>query len=257
MIEDSIARGYEKTLVYYTWMKAKKHRPVYNSFSCRGLAKEIGVSVTTISKHIPIMEKFGLIRFENGNLICTGTNSWLKSRRLGAASLVPVKLNTKNKSVQLNYIRYVVIHRNLSYQAKAIERKQAILNLSREDVNLGQAETKFLLKQRPKYEARLPSNISLEQSLRKGLMMSNTKFGKLIGLNKQGGQKFQKQLRDLKMIRSKSVFVQAGLAGLTPKMLSSYDLPTCYRVSGEGSLVRQKANGISLLNSRYPKMDSN
>lgn len=247
LVEDSINKGYVKTLVYYVWMKSRKVSPVYKDFSCRSLAKELGVSATTITKHIPVMEKLGLIRFENGHLICTGTNYWLKKNKISYKSLVPVKIDLKNKSYQLNYLRYVVIHRNFSYQAKAIEQKQAVLKLSMGNVNLDHKAAKSLMRLRKKVEAKLPLRTKLAQVLRPHLMMSNRKFGVLVGINKQGGQKLQKQLRDLQMFESHSVFTTARLSGLTPEMLPMYDLPASYRVSGEGQLVRQRANRITML----------
>ena len=257
LIEHSIKHGYDKTLVYFIWMKANRHRPAFNNFTYRSLAKDLGVSTATLTKHIPIMLKHDLIRFEGKHLICNGTTYLLKKFKQKIKCLVPVKLHLTKKSNQHAYIRWVVTYRNLSYQEKAIENKEAILKLtnSNQYVELGRA--KKLIKQRARLEEKLPKGISLQNSLRHNMMLSNNRLGKLIGTNKQGGQKFQKQLRDLGLIRSKSVFIKTGMTGLTPKMLPSYSLPTSYLVSTEGSLVRQRANEITIVNSRYPKMNTN
>jgi len=247
LVEDSIAKGYEKTLVYYIWMKALKPSPVYHNFSCRKLAKELKVSVFTITKHIPVMEKLGLIRFENGDLICTGTNAWLKNNKISYRSLVPIKIDLKNKSYQLNYLRYVVIHRNFSYQAKAIDQKLAVLKLSRPDVNLDSKQVKSLMRLRKRVEAKIPLRTKLVQTLRTNLIMSNNKFGKLTGLSKQGGQKLQKQLQELGMFESEAVYTATKISDFTPSMLDRLDLPACYRVSHTGLVVRQRANRIGLL----------
>lgn len=247
LVEDSINKGYVKTLVYYVWMKSRKVSPVYKDFSCRSLAKELGVSATTLTKHIPIMEKLGLIRFENGHLICTGTNYWLKKNKISYKSLVPVKIDLKNKSYQLNYLRYVVIHRNFSYQAKAIDQKLAVLKLSRADVNLDSKDVKSLMRLRKRLEAKIPLRTKLVDTLRTNLTMSNNKFGKLTGLSKQGGQKLQKQLQDLGMFESEAVYTATKISDFTPSMLCRLDLPAYYRLSPNGTIVRQRANRIALL----------
>lgn len=257
LVEHSIKHGYDKTLVYFIWMKANRHRPAFNNFTYRSLAKDLNVSTATLTKHIPIMLKYDLIRFEGKHLLCNGTTFLLKKFKQKIKCLVPVRLHLTKKSNQHAYIRWAVAYRNFSYQEKAMENKEAILKLTNSKAYVELSHAKKLLKQRARLEQKLPRGISLQQSLRKNLMLSNNRLGKLIGTNKQGGQKFQKKLRDLGLIRSKSVFVKTGLSGLTQKMLPSYSLPTSYLVSTDGLLVRQRANEISIVNSRYPKMNTN
>jgi len=191
MIRDAVDNNWINTLAYFCQLKQVHQNRTFYRYSIRKLAKAIDCSAATMSHHLKVMQSKGLITIKNDNLTVTGTN---KLKAQSKSKLIPVKTD-KDKSIQVDYIRFAIIKRNMAYQKVGYEFRNKALKFLKTGNSSG-LKAKMLAN----YVSQ--RNTALERFRSSEFLLSNKSFGKLINRSQATGRKFQSRINKLRLIKS-------------------------------------------------------
>lgn len=200
-VSQSFDEGWERSLVFFLQLRQLHKKPIIYNYSYKSLSKQLNCSLGTIKRHLLILIEKGLVSVNNKNLCLTGTTRLLKTFR---SFLVPVILSPDRK-IQLSYLRYVLVKRNLRLQEKAHQKALNIINYHKGFVRgLTSKQVKGLIKSEQALVAK--TGIPVGKGLRSDFLLSNVKIGALCGRGLFTGLKIQKAFNELGLIESSSNF---------------------------------------------------
>lgn len=179
------------------WMRLKNlyTKQVFYNFSYASLSKKSGFSRTALKKHIPIMERLGLLTFSGNHLFLTGIDR-LKSKYKKICVLVPI---CSNKRQQIAQLRHTIIRLNINNQKRQILIKKKLVSLK----ITGKGFISKSLYKKVKKGGGLAHYV---KSLNTKTTLSNKRFGAIFNLSYYSGRKIQQMQKKLQLIETKPIY---------------------------------------------------
>lgn len=187
--------GWLNTLSYWVQIRGLHKKGIIYNYSLRRLSKQINCSSSTLSTHLEIMSQMGLIKVTDGHLCLIGRSKMLK-RFPSAEFAVEVSYNRKRQHA---IIKTAILKRKYHECDKINKQKKAIIKIHHSKSSKFKL-TKKLLKLQKKLNL---TNEQLESSTCNDFILSNKNIGATFYRSQSTGLRLQKQLNQLKLIKSK------------------------------------------------------
>lgn len=214
------------------WIKLKQtyYRTKVIRLHYGTLSTDTGISHTSLRKHVKILVTEGLVLIDKRYLILKGIN---KLKNHPKATVIPIPV-MQSKKEQVLRIREAIIRFNLDKQKAQIRNKNTIVNKIESGSRLTKHELKLVQK--------AGGTDKFARSIISYTTLSNKGFGKLFHLSKSSGIKIQKDLRDRKLIKSKT---KLKLVGKVHQMDYALNYQSYVYNYTTGQLFRQQSNEIT------------
>lgn len=243
LIQDAINDKWERSLAYYILLKQTHKKPIFYNYSLRKIAKQTGLSTSSLNRHINLLISKGLLCVVGKNLCFVGLNK-LKDTYNVKTKLVAVKLDNTITQLILNiqFTRYIP---NFINQQKIVDKKTEVIKFRKSEQRTTTKEAKRLLKLQSKL---FGNQTNLEKSLNDYIMLSNKSFGKLANRSKYTGINIQKRLNKAGLIKSEKNSTLYSNQEHNKRAFYNLCLPSQYLHSKvKGHIYRVLPNRITIL----------
>ena len=238
VIRDAVKNEWVSSLAVLVMLKGIHNNNTFYNYSTRSIAKLIGLSHSTVHKHLKVLIDKNLIVIRNNNLTIRGVRKVAKER--GNELLLPIskeKKHSKNLTTIKNVIKSTLIVRNIQKQKKAITEKSEVIMYCNGNHSFIK-NTKHLKK--VKRSLAKFSEVSPEKNFNNQTMLSLGKIGSLIKRSQETGKRFKKQLIDLGLITSRKNSELVCNRKYTRRDFFMMELPKGYFLSKAGYLYLNK-----------------
>lgn len=231
IVEDAVKNNWYHSLVYLVLLKEVHENNTFYNFTVRSIAKKIKVSHTVLSKHIAVLHKKRLIRFQDGHMIITSVKKVASEEQTFLVPIPTEKKFLKSISNIRTAIRSAVIIRNLKKQLHVLEEKTEIIKISK-----AKESTKEEVK---RYRKLLRKHgFGSERSLNKETVLSVYGFGNVLGKSKETGKRVKKALCSMGIILSTKRTELVDTRKYTRRQFFMMELPIGHFVSRSGYIYK-------------------